>query len=64
MVDMPVRDQNLLQHQPILLNGGENAFDITARIDHRRLLRFIAPEQAAVLFKRRDGDDLVFDGHG
>ena len=39
----------------MLLDGGQDTRDVATGVDHRRLFRFIAPEQAAVLFKRRDG---------
>ena len=64
MVDMTMGHQDFLQHDAVLLDRTQDARNITARIDHRRTLRLIAPQQAAVLFKRRDGDDLVLDGHG
>ena len=61
MVDMPVRQQDFFRRHAQLLNGRDDARNFAARIDNRRLAGFLAPENGAVLLKRRHGNDLIFD---
>jgi hypothetical protein len=64
VIDMAMRNQYLLQFHPVFLDRSKNARDIATRIDHRRALRLVTPQKAAILFKRRNGNDLVFYRHG
>jgi len=63
VVDVSVRDQDLLDRHAELFGGRKNMIEITARIDYRGASGLLAPDDAAVLLKRCDGDNAAVD-HG
>ena len=56
MIEMSVRNQDLLERDPLLLHDAEHAVEIAAGIDDGALHGFVAPQNRAVLGERRDGD--------
>lgn len=65
VVDVAVREQDLLDRDAGLGDGGPDAVEVAAGIDDGGALRVLVPQQRAVLLERGDGDDrgLGF-GHG
>jgi hypothetical protein len=61
MVDMAVRDQDLLDLDAGLLGRGFELRQVAARIDERALVGRGAPEERAVLLERRHGNDRRFE---
>jgi len=59
MVDVAMRQQDLLQRQPFALNRLEQALDLATRVDQGRLAGVGTPQQGAVLLKRGDGKNPV-----
>ena len=57
MVEMTVSDEDLFQGHPRFGDGGFEFIKITARIGQRRLHGFGAPDQRAILLKRRHRQD-------
>ena len=57
MIDMAVRQQDLLDRDAGLRDRRLDARQVAAGIDHRRLHRRGAPDERAILLERRDGDD-------
>ena len=45
VVDVAMRDENFLERQFMFFDGGEDAREIATRVDDRRFLRGIAPQQ-------------------
>jgi hypothetical protein len=45
VVDVRVREQDLRDAHGVPLRGSDDAIDLAARIDHRRLARPVAPDQ-------------------
>ena len=64
MVHMPMRQQNRLDRELHLLNRGQNAVDIAARVDDHALAGLRIPPERAVLLEGGDGDDRGLQGHG
>ena len=60
VVDVAVREQNFLDREADLLDGGVDAIEIAAGIDHRTPHSFLVPQQRAVLLERRDRNDGCF----
>ena len=59
VVDVAVREQDLFDARAVLLGGGQDAFDVAARVGDGSST-IVANQQRAVLFKRRNGDDNDF----
>jgi len=60
MVDVSMREQDLLWRDAGPLDGLKDKIDVAAGIDDGGLPRLFAPEQRAVLLEWRDGDDREF----
>jgi hypothetical protein len=56
MVEMPVCQQNTLHIDVGLLDCSHDPVHLASRIDHQRMLRFVVPEQSAVLLEGCDRD--------
>ena len=59
VVDMTVRDENLLSAQAHFFDDVDNACYFTARIDDRRSERLITPQEGTVLGERRHRNDFI-----
>jgi hypothetical protein len=64
MVDVAMRQQDLLHRHAGLLDAGLDSIEVAAGIDHNAVLARLVPQQRAVLLERRDGNDGGFEGHG
>ena len=62
MVDVAVSDEDLGQHQLFLLEKFEDAIDIAAGVDDRRLAGLFAPENSAILLEGSNRNDGVAHG--
>ena len=62
MVDVAVGDEYFRQRQLLLIEKLEDALDVAARVDDRRLAGLFAPEDGAVLLEGSDGNDGVAHG--
>jgi hypothetical protein len=59
MVDVSVRDDNLLERKLMPAQHGENVFDLVARIDHQRFVRRFVANDGAIASEHSDRKDLV-----
>src|SRR5690606_23395326 len=57
MVDVRMREQDLLELHILVAYRGEDPVEVAARVDDRAGLRALAPDEGAVLRKRRDRYD-------
>jgi len=64
VVDVRVREPDLLEREAELLHGGEQHLDVAAGVDHGGLVRGVVPDQRAVLLEGCDGDGAVAEAHG
>ena len=64
VVEVAMREQDLLGRHARLLDAGLDALEIAAGIDHGAPLGRLVPQQRAVLLERRDGNDGGFERHG
>lgn len=63
MVDVCMRQPDGLDRHAQRLRHRLEPRDFTARVDHRRVLGDVAPDDAAVLLEGGDGDGAVLEGH-
>ena len=61
VIDMAMGDPDGCCSYGIVLQRGENAVDIAARIDDDADLLILIEQDGAILLKRRDGDDAGID---
>jgi len=61
VVEVAVGDPDLLHRQPLLGDRGQQPRNLAARIDHRGLLRLLAPDDGAILLQRRHRRDEGLD---
>jgi hypothetical protein len=59
VVDVRMREPDLLERDAELVDGCEQPVEIAAGVDDRGLLRGVAPHDGTVLLERGDGDGLV-----
>ena len=64
MIDVSMGDDDLLNLEIVLLNKGENVFDVVAGIDHHGFASGLVPDDRAVALQRPDGKDFVNHGRG
>jgi hypothetical protein len=62
MIQVAMRDEQLFQRHPLLRHGTLEQIQIATGIGQRAAHGFCAPDQRAILLKRRDGDDGGFKG--
>jgi hypothetical protein len=62
MIDVRVRNDDLLYLQVVLPNQRENAFDLIAGIDDHGFARGLVSDDGAVALQRADGKDFVDHG--
>src|SRR6185312_4617406 len=57
VVEVTVGQQDALDGDALLVDGGQNALHVAARVDNEGLARPFIPQNRAVLLERGDGDD-------
>jgi hypothetical protein len=57
MVDMTVREHDLLDFDPVRLDGIHDPHEVASGVDHGAPLGGLVPEQGAILLKDGDRDD-------
>ena len=59
MVDVPVRQQDLLQNDAVLIGRSEDSIYVPSGVDDRGPHRLRAPHDRTILLKRGDRDDEI-----
>jgi hypothetical protein len=62
VIDVCVREENVLHRQPVAVDDIEEFLRFIARVDDDRLGGLVSPQDVAVLEERRDGTRL--EQHG
>ena len=60
MIEVGMRDQNLLEREAVCLDDLQHAIEITTRIDDRCTPRPLTPDNGAVLLKAVTGTTSSF----
>ena len=58
VIEMRVREQDVLDLHLAVAHRGEELIDFVARVDHDRRFRALAADDEPVLVERRDGPDF------
>jgi hypothetical protein len=59
VVDVRMREPDRLDRQSARFCGRADAVEFTARVDDRSVVRFVAPDQGAVLLEGGDGEGFI-----